>query len=178
MIKYYAAEKGNRICYDALQVHGGVGFTCGFPMERLCRDVRITSIYEGTSQIQIIAAMTGLAQRTIFDLLDEYEAEIDYSPVQDLINTAREFRKQLDTCITHVMERDLEGYREYHSRRLVDMAADTVISYLLCRDARYSEKKRNTAVLYMTEAKARMKGISERILSGDTSCIDFHSDFI
>ena len=178
MIKYYAAERGNRICYDAMQVHGGVGFTCGFPVERLSRDIRITSIYEGTSQMQVIAAMGGIAQRKIFDLLDEYEQEYDFSGIKDLFERAKGFREELETCLTHVMENDTEGYREYQSRRLVDIAADTVISYLLCRDALQSERKQKTATLYIAKASPHIKAASAHILSGDTSCIDLHDDFI
>jgi len=178
MVKYYAAEKGNRTCYDALQVHGGVGFTCGFPLERLCRDVRITSIYEGTSQIQVIAAMAGIAQGKVFELLDEYEQSADYSSVEELITPVREFRETLQKCVTAVMERTLEGYVEYHSRRLVDMAADSVIGYLLCRDALRSERKRKTAALYIAKARPRVAAEADFILSGDSTGIDLYEEII
>jgi butyryl-CoA dehydrogenase len=52
MAKLYATESANRACYDALQILGGYGYTRDFPVERFARDVRITSIYEGTSEIQ------------------------------------------------------------------------------------------------------------------------------
>ncbi|WP_105104297.1 acyl-CoA dehydrogenase family protein [Microbulbifer pacificus] len=52
MAKLYASEKANEACYVALQMHGGVGYTKEFPLERMARDVRITTIYEGTSEIQ------------------------------------------------------------------------------------------------------------------------------
>ncbi|MBB3063398.1 acyl-CoA dehydrogenase family protein [Microbulbifer rhizosphaerae] len=52
MAKLYASEKANEACYTALQMHGGVGYTREFPLERMARDVRITTIYEGTSEIQ------------------------------------------------------------------------------------------------------------------------------
>lgn len=52
MAKLYASESANRVCYDALQIHGGYGYTKEYPIERLSRDVRVTSIYEGTSEIQ------------------------------------------------------------------------------------------------------------------------------
>jgi len=52
MAKLFASESANRACYEALQVHGGYGYTCDFPVERFARDARITTIYEGTSEIQ------------------------------------------------------------------------------------------------------------------------------
>ena len=52
MAKVYATEAANRHCYTALQLMGGVGYTAEYPLERYARDVRVTSIYEGTSEIQ------------------------------------------------------------------------------------------------------------------------------
>ena len=52
MAKLFATESANRACYEALQIHGGYGYTCDFPVERYARDARITTIYEGTSEIQ------------------------------------------------------------------------------------------------------------------------------
>ena len=54
MAKYYASEMSNRVCYKAVQIHGGCGYTTDYPVERLYRDARITTIYEGTSQVQQI----------------------------------------------------------------------------------------------------------------------------
>ena len=52
MAKLFASEKANRACYDALQLMGGAGYTEEYPLERYARDVRVTTIYEGTSEIQ------------------------------------------------------------------------------------------------------------------------------
>ena len=60
IIKYYASEMCNRIAYDAIQVHGGTGYMKEFNVERHYRDARITSIYEGTSQLQVVAAIGGI----------------------------------------------------------------------------------------------------------------------
>ncbi len=60
LAKYHATEMGNRVCYQAIQVHGGTGYMREFSVERHYRDMRVTSIYEGTSQLQIVAATGGL----------------------------------------------------------------------------------------------------------------------
>ena len=52
MAKLFATEAANRVCYEAMQIFGGYGYTTEFPVERYCRDARITTIYEGTSEIQ------------------------------------------------------------------------------------------------------------------------------
>ena len=74
MVKYGATEMGNRVCYQAMQVHGGVGYMREFNIERLYRDVRVTNIYEGTSQLQVVAAIGKLLNRSLDPLLAEWQA--------------------------------------------------------------------------------------------------------
>jgi len=74
MVKYCATEMGNRVCYQAMQVHGGVGYIREFNIERLFRDVRVTNIYEGTSQLQVVAAIGKLLNRSLDPLLAEWQA--------------------------------------------------------------------------------------------------------
>jgi alkylation response protein AidB-like acyl-CoA dehydrogenase len=64
MAKLYATEKAGAICDIALQVHGGYGYTTDFPVERAYRDVRVTRIYEGTSEIQRLVIARGLLGRS------------------------------------------------------------------------------------------------------------------
>ena len=72
MVKYCSTEMGNRVCYQSMQVHGGVGYMREFNIERLFRDVRITNIYEGTSQLQVVAAIGKLLNRSLDPLLAEW----------------------------------------------------------------------------------------------------------
>jgi alkylation response protein AidB-like acyl-CoA dehydrogenase len=74
MVKYCSTEMGNRVCYQSMQVHGGVGYMKEFNIERLFRDVRITNIYEGTSQLQVVAAIGKLLNRSLDPLFAEWEA--------------------------------------------------------------------------------------------------------
>jgi hypothetical protein len=73
--KYFCTEAANRIAYDALQVHGGTGYMREFKVERLVRDARITNIYEGTSQLQIVAAIGGAVTDVMADFFAEREAK-------------------------------------------------------------------------------------------------------
>jgi alkylation response protein AidB-like acyl-CoA dehydrogenase len=74
MVKYCSTEMGNRVCYQSMQVHGGVGYMREFNIERLFRDVRITNIYEGTSQLQVVAAIGKLLNRSLDPLLADWAA--------------------------------------------------------------------------------------------------------
>src|SRR5512135_1537667 len=79
LTKYYATEMGNRVCYQAMQVHGGVGYMREFNVERHYRDIRVTNIYEGTSQLQIVVATGKLLGHALDDLIGEWAA-LDYGP--------------------------------------------------------------------------------------------------
>ena len=71
--KYLLSESANRIAHDALQIHGGAGYMTEFVVERLVRDARITNIYEGTSQMQIVAAIGGVMRDTLGDFFASRE---------------------------------------------------------------------------------------------------------
>ncbi len=178
MVKAFASEMANRVCYDAIQVHGGVGFTCDFDVERLYRDARITSIYEGTTQMQVVAAIGGVIGGVVFERLNEYEEEHDFAPVANLFADARKMRGQLERAIAHVKEVSDSVFQEYHARRLVEMAIDAIIGYLLCADALKSERKASVARLFLSRASLRVRSRLDFILSGDRYVVDLHRDVL
>ena len=74
LLKLFSSEYANEIAYDALQIHGGSGFMKDYPIERLVRDARITNIYEGTSQLQVVAAIRGVTTgQFLKQIREEYE---------------------------------------------------------------------------------------------------------
>ncbi|MCP4042166.1 MAG: acyl-CoA dehydrogenase, partial [Gammaproteobacteria bacterium] len=178
LIKRSAAEMGNRVCYDAIQVHGGVGFTKEFDVERHYRDVRITSIYEGTSQLQVIGAVGGVVGGVVFERLNDYEHDTDFSAVGELFGLAQKLRGHLEAAVSHIKEKADSVYQEYHAERLVEMSTDTIMSYLLCVDALKSERKRKIAHLFIAAAKIRVKSGLDQILSDDDSLMRYHTDII
>ncbi len=178
MIKAYASEMANRVCYDAIQVHAGVGFTKEFKVERHYRDARITSIYEGTTQLQYLAAMGGIIGGGIFDRISDYEANHDFSSLADLHANLRKMSGQLKETVAYVKEKDDSSYQEHHTERLVNMTIDIVISYLLTMDAIKSDRKKKVAKLFILKAQHQVKAAMERITSGDDSLIKFHSDVL
>lgn len=177
MLKCYATEIANQICYDALQVHGGVGYTHGFKVEQLCRDVRITSIYEGTTQLQVVAAIGGLLKGIATNKLNEYESNYKFGN-NNLINQARKFKTLLKEAVTHIQSIEDQAYQQFHSRRLVDMAADTVISYLLLIDALHNKRKTDVAALFIAKANYRIKSRYDYIISNDKSHIILHDNIL
>jgi len=164
--KAYTTEMANKVCYDAIQIHGGVGFTNEFNVERHFRDVRITSIYEGTTQLQVVAALGGVVSGIIFDRLDEYENN-DFSSVSESYSKIQKLRKHLEDSVAFVKDKNSREFQEFHAGRLVDMATDTILSYLLCRDAIHSERKKKVANLFIQKAAIRIQANMNFIKTDD-----------
>ncbi|MBQ76007.1 MAG: acyl-CoA dehydrogenase [Gammaproteobacteria bacterium] len=178
LVKRFAADMANQVCYDAIQVHGGVGFTKEFDAERHYRDVRITSIYEGTSQLQVVGAIGGVVGGVVFDRLDDYESENDFLEVQTLHKSAQELRACLEAAVAHIKEKADPEFQEYHSERLVNIATDTLLAYLLCIDALNSDRKEKVGHLFIAAALTRARSNLEFIEADDVSMMEFHADII
>ncbi len=168
LVKYYATEMGNRVCYKAMQVHGGVGYMREFNVERHFRDIRVTNIYEGTSQLQIVAALGKLMGRALDPLLDEwaaldYAAEIEPLRVR-LLEGTNLFRQAGDSLKTR--ERDLI---DYYAADLMDMATVVVNGWLLLQDGRTDPRKAELAHVYLAEHLPRLQAAGQAILAADAA---------
>jgi hypothetical protein len=134
MSKYYCSEMCNSIAYDSIQVLGGSGYMQDYACERHARDARITTIYEGTSQLQVVAAVRGVCSGTAENFLTEL-ADQQYDPaLNDLRDKLAEAREQLKKAVAFVKENGNE-YMELYGRALVDIAIDLIIGYLFCGQA-------------------------------------------
>ena len=171
LVKYYASEMSNRVCYQAIQVHGGTGFMREFGVERHYRDARITSIYEGTSQLQIVAAMGGLLSHALDSLLEEWAA-LDYG--QELAAPVAQMKEATATFVACVDQ--LKGHSEralidYHAEDLADLAVYVVNCWLMLQDARVSQGKREMARFYIAEALPVILSKAARIRSADPALL-------
>ena len=168
LLKLISSEYSNEIAYDALQVHGGAGFMKDFPVERLYRDARITSIYEGTSQLQVVAAIRGVTSGAYLNFIRESYEKETFSPELEylkpiLVSMTGEYEK----CVGHVSgEADTE-YMDFHARRLVEMAGNIIMGYLLLKDARRDNAYFNTAAVFISTARAQNCGKADYILNFD-----------
>lgn len=178
LAKAYNAEMANKVCYDAIQIHGGVGFTTEFKVERHYRDARITNIYEGTTQLQVVAAIGGVISGVVDNFLDLFLAENDISAAGEVLDKANALRQKLDQAISAVREQGDRDFQEYHAGRLVALATDVILAFLLCRDAVRSDRKRVLAEIFMAKALPRADGMLAYICSKDRLWIDAHSQII
>ena len=177
MIKGYATEMANRVAYDAIQIHGGTGFMRDFNVERHYRDARITSIYEGTTQLQVVAAIGGLTSGTINNALDEYESE-DYSHAPQLYKRLLSARNKFEKALVYIKGIEDAELVSYHARRMVEMATDLVQGYLLLRDARHAERKLKVAETFIEKMATRITMNAEFILDGESSLLRNYQQII
>jgi alkylation response protein AidB-like acyl-CoA dehydrogenase len=140
LAKARCTEAANRIAYDSLQIHGGSGYMRDFAVERYMRDARITTIYEGTTQLQVVAARGGIFAGTLSDRLDDYEAW-DLSRTPELLARVRRARERFESAVAHAHALDDPRLRDYHASTLVEMGIDLVCSYLLLREAQTDVRK-------------------------------------
>ncbi len=171
LVKYHASEMGNRVCYQAMQVHGGAGYMREFSVERHWRDVRVTSIYEGTSQLQIVAATGLLLGHALDGLLGEWAAE-EYGPqLAGLQGELAEVTALLNRSIDRLKAQDDGAVIDYYAADLADMALCVLTAWLLLRDARAMEQKRDLARIYIGEALSRFRGRLAAVQAGDPTPI-------
>jgi hypothetical protein len=158
LAKGLTSEYCNRNAYDCIQVHGGSGFMKDYACERVYRDARITSIYEGTTQLQVVAAIRHVTTGTYSQLVGMYsEMEIS-EELQPQKKMAEELFKKYEEAVARVHEMNNPEYTDLMARHLVEMAGDVVMSYLLMTDAtRYgSESLTRSAKVYLTMATANV----------------------
>jgi len=163
LTKYYASEMGNRVCYMAIQIHGGVGYMREFNVERHFRDVRVTNIYEGTSQLQIVAATGKLLGHALDGLLDEW-AGMDYGDELVALKASLVEETELFKQATDVLKAKERQVIDYYASDLADMAVYLVNSWLLLQDGRISERKRELARLYVHERMVQFQSARQAIL--------------
>ena len=172
MSKYYASEMSMRVANDSIAVLGGSGFMKDYPVERHLRDSRITTIYEGTSQLQIIAAVAGVtsgtARTVVEDLLDRDWPE----NLSGLVEQIREGLALLDEAVAFVKAQPGTSYRDLYARKLVDMAIFLIVGALFCDQAAASETKLAVARHWLAWRMPELRMCKEQCCSGVKTVID------
>jgi len=171
LAKACCTEMANKVAYDSLQVHGGSGYMRDFAVERHTRDARITNIYEGTTQLQVVAAIGGVLGGTLADRIDEYDAE-DFAATPELLARVRHARERLAKATARVRELDDVRFRDFHARRLVEMAIDVVCGYLMLRAAQDDARKLLAAQYFVDAMAARVEGAAAMVLAGEPAALD------
>lgn len=172
MIKYYASEMCNRITYDAIQIFGGAGYMCDHEIERFYRDARITTIYEGTSQLQVIAAIGGITSGLFFKLLEKKIKKSYPESFSPLLDKIKACEKLLKKAVVYIKAQNDPVYTEYYARGLVDMAVETLMAVLLLEKAKTSGHNFNTAKRFITDTFHRVQINAEKVINCNENPVD------
>ncbi|MDD3886885.1 MAG: acyl-CoA dehydrogenase family protein, partial [Victivallaceae bacterium] len=178
MCKALATETANKVAYDAIQIHGGTGFMKDFNAERFYRDARITNIYEGTTQLQVVAAIGGVLQRDN----DQRIKELASLPFDGKLARLRDKLMALlpfqEKAVTYVAEKKDQAYHDLVARNLVEMETYIFVGLLLLRDAKKSAERAAIAERYIINSELEFNKRYNRVMSGDTLLIDNRRDII
>jgi hypothetical protein len=167
LLKLISSEYCNQIVYDAIQVHGGTGYMKDFPVERLYRDARITSIYEGTSQLQVVAAIRGVTTGIYLKAMQDYDAQITVPEQEYLKRSLQLMTRQFEETVNKVIAENDTEMIEFHSRRLVEMAGNIIMGYLLLIDSQREPDFLKSAQIFIENVKSENQGMHEYIMNFD-----------
>ncbi|MDD4822693.1 MAG: Acyl-CoA dehydrogenase C-terminal domain-containing protein [Bacteroidales bacterium] len=135
LAKGMGSEFANQNAYDCIQVHGGSGFMKDYACERIYRDARITSIYEGTTQLQTVAAIRYVTNGSYLARIKEYEAMPVAPEFEGLKNRLKDMAEKYEAAVNWIMEEKDQELLDFAARKLVEMATLIIMAYLMLHDA-------------------------------------------
>lgn len=167
MAKGMGSEYCNQNAYDCIQIHGGSGFMKDYACERIYRDARITSIYEGTTQLQVVAAIRHVTTGSYASLVEEYAAEGFSGELAPLAAKLAALTETYKKAVEKVVTAGNQQYLDFMARRLVEMAGNLVMSYLMMLSAKNNESFLKSTKVYVNMAAAEITKHAEFIDSFD-----------
>ena len=172
MAKYYSSEMSMRVSNSAMAVMGGSGYMKDYPVERYLRDSRITTIYEGTSQLQVVAAIAGVTSGAASEVIEEIIASRQWpAEIAPLIEKIRQGLALLSEGVAFVKAQG-NTYRDLYARKLVDIAIYLVVGALFCDHATASSKKLAVAKHWLADKLPQIKMLKEQVCSGETASVN------
>ena len=156
LVKMMGSEYANQNAYDCIQVHGGSGYMKEYTCERLYRDARITSIYEGTSQLQVVAALRYVLNGSYSKLIDTFAALSVKEGLQPLTAKLGKMKVDYDNAVAAVNDANDSATTDFAARSLVEMSALLIMSYLIVDDANRNERLDNSACDFINLAESEI----------------------
>ena len=172
LVKGLGSEYCNQNAYDCIQIHGGSGFMKDYACERVYRDARITSIYEGTTQLQVVAAIRHVTTGTYLSLIRDYESREVTEALKPLRESLIAMTAKYETAVNTVLEAKDQSMTDFMARRMVEMAGNIIMGYLLLQDATRNAEFTKSAEVYCKMAEAEVAKHSDFIANFTPSQID------
>ncbi len=176
VLKMFSSEFANQNAYDSIQVHGGSGFMKDYACERIYRDARILTIYEGTSQLQTVAAIRHVTTGTFLKQIRHYESMPINPEFDSLRKRLLTMTTLFENSVLRVNEAKNQEYLDFHARRLVEMAGHIVMSNLLIIDASRDKGDlfRKSAEIYMKFAEVETRKHATYIKTFEIESVDVY----
>ena len=163
-------EFANQNAYDCIQIHGGSGFMKDYACERIYRDSRITNIYEGTTQLQVVAAIRHVTTGTYVEQFKAYQAEAIRPELKALRDRLNQMAATYEDLVAKVTAAKEQEYLDFQARRLVDCAGYITLGYLLISDCnRNHDEFIRSAEVFVNLGEAEVNKAKVFI---DNFCID------
>jgi hypothetical protein len=175
MAKGMGSEYCNQNAYDCIQIHGGSGFMKDYACERVYRDARITSIYEGTTQLQVVAAIRHVTTGTYMTLINSYDEQETPAALMPLKENLRAMTAKYEAAVAAVGAVKDATYTDFMARRLVEMAGNIVMGYLLLLDATRNDAFTRSASVYNKIAQAEVARHSDFIANFSPEQINLYT---
>ncbi|MCD8555622.1 MAG: acyl-CoA dehydrogenase family protein [Bacteroides graminisolvens] len=156
LAKGIGSEFANQNAYDCIQIHGGSGFMKDYACERIYRDSRITSIYEGTTQLQVVAAIRYVTTGAYLAKIREYETAQVAPEFEGLKNRLKELANKYEAIVTKITEEKDQELIDFAARRLVEMSAHLIMSHLMVQDASKNDLFTESAHVYVRFAESEI----------------------
>ena len=175
LAKMFASEYANEVAYDSIQIHGGSGYMKDYACERLYRDARIMNIYEGTTQLQVVAAINHVTKGTYLEQIMRYEENARTEATKAMGEQLVELRKVYEQVVERVesLDKETAGYKDFHSRRLVEIAGYIIISHILLRQAdEMTEEYLNPTKIFVKYATKKITEAASYINESETSDVE------
>lgn len=176
MGKGMTSEFANQNVYDCVQIHGGSGFMKDYTCERLYRDVRITNIYEGTTQLQVVAAIRHITTGTYIARIREEYQQTEVKPeLRPMKEALARMTDRAEALIAFVTEQKDQELLDFQARRLVEMTAHAVFGHLLMLAANDDDSFRQSAEVYLRYGQAEQEKIDSYVRAFRPEELTFYS---
>ena len=172
MAKYYCSEMSIRVATNAIQVLGGSGYMKDYAAERYLRDARITTIYEGTSQLQIVAASRGVSSGSLDTWTEEHEKKIYNDPLLDELKQKLIDARQRVAETVQFIKTKGSSYLDLSGRRLVDSAITIIIGHLFLAQGATNERKKRVARRFINRELPVLRMNCEQIHTADAAATE------
>ena len=144
-----------------------------YPIQRYVRDARITNIYEGTSQLQVVAAIRGVTTGQYAKHIREVYEKMEIAPEHEYLReTLKCMTGKLEAATAKVAEAGSTEYTDFHARRLVETAGHIIITYLLARQAGESAEYIDSARIYCKLAESKVAEAYNYLMHSDVEDVD------